>query len=120
MKKSHQLILCSLVLYAAMASSAVFAEGRSGSNAESDRRAARTTEQARKDEVIDTKSVAGNDSKMSTQGLKRAQKAEANKKLLEKQRAENRAREEARAKNKDKCKGCPEGGVYDQSSLFNK
>ena len=96
MKKSHKLILCSLALFAAMSSSAAYAE------------------------VIDQKSVAGNDSKMSTQGLKRAQKAEANKKLLEKQRAENRAREEARAKSKDKCKGCPEGGVYDQSSLFNK
>ncbi len=97
MKKSPKLVLCSLALCAAFASSAAHAD------------------------EISPKGLPGQDGKMSTQGLKRAQKAEANKKLLEKQRAENRAREEARARSKGKCKGkdCP-NPVYDQSFLYNK
>lgn len=99
MNKSHKLTLfCGLALFAAMSCSAAFADD------------------------IDPQSLPGrNDGKMSTQGLKRAQKAEMNKKMLEKKRAEDRAREEALEKKMAKCKSkdC-NAGPYDQSHLFTK
>lgn len=120
MKKSPALIACILALCTAMTSVAYCAEGRPTAKTAPDRHAAGTAEQADKDSATTQKNNTGMDSKLSSQGLERAQKAEANKKLLEKQGAENRARENARAKHKDVCKGCPDGHVFDQSFIFNR
>lgn len=96
MTKSLHLITCGIALVAVLASYQAGAQG------------------------IDPQSLHGNDSKISQQGLKRAQKAELNKKMLEKKRAEDRAREQAREKSKGKCKGCPAEPPFDQSALYRK